>query len=163
MKLTTVVNHFVRISHISTSDFAFPKPKTSIIVIKTSCSSNQRYSKRRAEHESESDTVKIRKKSRGVPNVGFLNRETDDNQHVRTSPFTFDKETRRYPLPTLLVESIIKEDSRVIGSGIGSVDSYFNKFNKTRSELSQNLQEAQIKLKVYCCMKSFFLEFFFSY
>lgn len=105
------------------------------------CSCSQGYPKRRADEEPESDTARICKKRRVLSNG-----EKGDNQHVRTSLKTQSHQSQ--PISTRSVDTISKEDGGVIVSGI-SVDNYLSKFNEIRSDLAQNLQEAQIRLKVY--------------
>jgi hypothetical protein len=67
---------------------------------------------------------------------------------VRTSPLKTQSHQSQ-PISTPSVDNTIsKEAGAVIGSGI-SVGNYLSKFNEVRSDLAQNLQEAQIRLKVY--------------
>jgi hypothetical protein len=73
---------------------------------------------------------------------------------VRTSSFkTQSHQSHPISTPsvdtiTTSIDTISKEAGAVIGSGI-SVGNYLSKFNEVRSDLAQNLQEAQIRLKVY--------------
>ncbi|EFX85564.1 hypothetical protein DAPPUDRAFT_237809 [Daphnia pulex] len=89
----------------------------------SSCSGSQGYPKRRTDEEPESDTARIYKKRRG----------TQSHQSQ--------------PISTPSVNTISNEAGGVIGSGI-SVGNYLSKFNEIRSDLAQNLQEAQIRLKI---------------
>ncbi|XP_046460984.1 restin homolog [Daphnia pulex] len=108
----------------------------------SSCSGSLGHPKRRADEEPESDTARIYKKRRG-----FSNGEIADDQHVRTSPLKTQSHQSQ-PISTPSVDNTIsKEAGAVIGSGI-SVGNYLSKFNEIRSDLAQNLQEAQIRLKI---------------
>ena len=126
----------------------FPSSRLFIAGLKTSCLGKQRYPKRRAEEETESDTIKISKKSRGPPTVGFLHRETYDDQQVCSSPFIFGQEIQSYPVPTPSIETSSKGIGEMIDSVNENFTNYCATFKQIRSELAQNFQDAQIKLKV---------------
>lgn len=125
----------------------FPSSRLFIAGLKTSSLGKQRYPKRRAEEETESDTIKISKKSRGPPTVGFLHRETYDDEHVSSS-FIFGQEIQSYPVPTPSIETSSKGIGEMIDSANENFTNYCATFKQIRSELAQNFQDAQIKLKV---------------